>query len=170
MEYANEIWLIVWAFIRETFSNPANLAVLMVAWFAVEVTGGFVRFAISLPSKMTKTTRLKLYGGLQKGKRYGSTCWAALLMWVPYSQPALCGPEMVAGCQTIMSRLSTAVILGLGLAVGHRLIAPRLRKIMGRGKTYRITCSNCRKGVKVASLEDACPQCGEVPHEVTSKE
>ncbi len=167
MEYATEIWEIVWAFTVEIFRSPANYAILVVAWFAVEVTGPVFAFLVSLP-KMKRPTRLRLHSLLFKGKQVGSTLWCVILTWVPYAQPDLCGRDRAEGCQTIMDRLAVAVVLGIGLAVAHRIIAPRLRKMLGRSKLHRITCSNCRKGIRVSSLEDPCPECGQVPHEVTS--
>lgn len=168
MEQATEILAIIWAFTVEIFRSPANYAILVVAWFAVEITGPVLRFLVSLP-RVTRKTRLQLYGLLRHGKRIGSTLWCLILTWVPYAQPDLCGPGRLEGCQTIMSRLAVAVVLGGGLALGHRAIAARLRKAFGVAKLHRITCSNCRKGIKVTSLEDPCPECSEVPHEVTTR-
>lgn len=168
MEYAYEIWEIVWGFTLEIFRSPANYAILMVAWFAVEVTGPLFAFLVSLP-KMGRASRLRLHGLLNKGKHVGSTLWCVIFTWVPYAQPDLCDAQQTEGCQTIMSRLAVGVVLGAGLAVGHRLVAPRVRKLLGRKKMHRITCSSCRHGIKVASLEDPCPACGMVPHEVTVK-
>ncbi|KKL45432.1 hypothetical protein LCGC14_2355750 [marine sediment metagenome] len=167
MEYANEIWVIVWGFTVDIFRSPANYAILVSAWFAVEVCEFVFSFLASIP-KMRKATRLKLHALLNQGKRTGSTLWCMLFTWFPYAQPDLCGADRAAGCQTIMDRMAIAVVLGLGLSVGHRLVAPRLRKLLGRDKLHGITCSNCRTRIKVASLEDACPECGEVPLEVTA--
>ncbi|HEU02309.1 hypothetical protein LCGC14_2721050 [marine sediment metagenome] len=167
MQYATEIWAIVWAFTLEIYRSPANYAILVVAWFAVEATGSLFSLLISLP-KLRKPTRLRLYGLVQRGKFYGSALWCAILVWIPYAQPDLCGADRAEGCQTIMGRLAVAVVLGLGLSVGHKLVAPRLRRILGRAKTRRVVCSSCRKSVKIGSFEDPCPECGEVPHEVTA--
>ncbi len=167
MEYANEIWVIVWAFTVDIFRSPANYAILVSAWFAVEATGPLFAFLVSLP-KVSKAARLKLHAMLNRGKQVGSTLWCLIFTMIPYAQPELCDDARLAGCQTIMDRMAVAVVLGLGLSVSHRLVAPRLRKLLGRDKLHGITCSNCRKRINVASLEDACPECGEVPLEVTA--
>ncbi len=167
MEYANELWLIVWEFIKGTFSNPANLAILVVAWALIEALSPLFAFVVSLP-KVNKSARLQLHNLVKKGKQQAAVFWCAVGTWVPYSQPELCGAELTEGCQTIMDRLAVAVVLGYGMSVIHWFIAPKIRKALGNTKMHRITCSNCRKGVKVSSLDDPCPICGEIPHEVTS--
>ena len=164
-----QIQNVVWGYVVGILTTPQNLALLVLSWGLVEAAAPLLRWVIASPA-WNKWQRVRLYELGKLGKRMAATLWCLALVWVPYAQPPLCDGPAALGCQTVIQRLTTAVVLGLALSVGHNLIARLARRTLGKHKLHAFICANCRSKINVEYTADPCPKCGVSPHEVTGRE
>ena len=159
----------VWEYSRALLTTPENALLLAVSWVCVEAVAPIAAFVVALPG-WSGRQRLMIYGLLGALKNFAAVFWCSILVWIPHAQPALCAATSGhPPCQNFAERVATGIVLGGALAAGHKLIAPRVRKMIGRPKRHRFVCANCRKIIQIEYTSDPCPACGQTPHEVTRR-
>lgn len=160
-----QFWAIVADHVAAIATTPENAGLLVLSWGLVEAFAPLFAVLVELPEK--GPTRLAVYRVARAGKRVAATLWCLILVWVPYAQPPLCEGPPADGCHTVIQRLTTAVVLGGVLSLGHYWVARGLRRIRGGEKSRRVICANCHRAVALETLQQPCPNCGKPPHEVT---
>lgn len=149
-------------------TTPQNAPILVAAWWLVERTDGLISWWIASP-RYTKTQRVRLRGLADWGKQGAAAFWCLLLAMVPGAQQPICAAADTPDCHTWVERIAAPIAMGLALSGLHKVIAFGYRKLGGKPRLRRIVCANCRKPAELRELNQPCPNCGQPPHEVTSR-
>lgn len=109
-------------------TTPANALILILSWGLVEAFAPPVEWILAR-QRWSIAQRSKLALAAKLGKRLAATIWCLGLVWIPGAQPPLCDGWVVADCQTVIERLTVAVVLGLALSLTHNLVARAIKRL-----------------------------------------